>query len=100
MVFSATPFPTPPSSLDVVSIINYSMIVTNNLFGIGLLLLLFGVSFLSLSVYSVERRVAASLFITFVASVFLAVLGAVTIGIPIVACLAWLGSYYFLKQNG
>jgi hypothetical protein len=68
------------------------------MFGIGLLLLVFGVSFAALSVYGVDRRLPAALFTTFVSSLFLAVLGGVTLGVSIVLLLLFVISYYFIKE--
>lgn len=94
----AAPYPN-PNVTGYVELLQYTNTVTNNLFGLGLLLMIFIVSFLSLKIYTTERAFATASFITAMSSYFLAILGLIATIIVVVPTIMALISIIILIKE-
>lgn len=87
-----------PTSFQPENLVEYSVEVSDGLFGPGILLFVFTLIFLVLSSFGVTKRLSASLFTCFVFSTFLFILGGISV--EIVVFLAFITSLtWFLQEN-
>jgi len=68
------------------------------LFGLGLLIMVFGIAFLGLTIYPFDKRVLSSLFITFVFSLLLSLLSLVDAVIPAAILILIAVAWFLVKE--
>lgn len=91
----AYPIPTAYSPADL---INYSNTVSGGFWGSGLLLFIMGLVFMALNGYDATRRMSASLFAGFIASVFMGALGGIDPNISVLLGLLLAISFFLQKE--
>lgn len=93
-------FPLPNNITDFVSLMVFANNVTNYMFGIGILLMIFFLSFTSLLFYGSERAFSTSIFLTFISSLFLASMGLIAYEIILIMIFATALSIFLLWKFG
>jgi hypothetical protein len=97
-----TPFPTfePSNVTSLTKIFNYTNVpVPEGSFGLVVLVMVFLVSFLSSSKLGFSRTILASLTVTFIVSVFLAVSGLINQLIPSALLVFMLVAFFLVGKN-
>lgn len=84
----------------IVDAFTYANSVTNDLLGIGLLVTIFAIFFISFINHGPERSFSYASIITFISSVFFWIMGIATPYAMIVTALMTAVSIFFLRGNG
>lgn len=95
------PNPSEQNITTLFDLVKYANNVTNNYLGIGIVILTFIISFISMKVWPTAKAFAASMFITAILTVFLRILGLVGDWIMIIVLLGLCGSIIalYLSEN-
>lgn len=90
-------FPNATNITSIQKLMQFDNTITGGMFGIVLLIALWFVSFLGLGLYPKERSIMVASFITFLASILLAVIGIIDGRVSVLMLLMVFASVFFLK---
>lgn len=93
-------YPNITNSSTILDLFTYTNDILNGMLGIGLLGVIFFVSFITFKNYTTERALTVSLFITTITGIFMFILGWITeetLMIPVVLMIGSLGYLYFKR---
>jgi len=94
-------FPLPGMNVTgFVELMLYDNSITGGIFGISILLMIFFISFISLTAYGVEKSFVPAIFMTFISSVFLAAMGLISYNIITILLFVTTLSVFLLWKFG